>query len=178
MIGNDHIRYIGKDGGWVKIVKLFFTTPGYKYTLIMRLGQSEVLVFRYFFRFILRFLSRYYGFQIPASAKIGHGLFLGHFGTIVINKEALIGKNCNIAQGVTIGQSNRGKRKGAPNIGDEVWIGPNSVVVGSVNIGNNVLIGPNSFVNIDVPPNSIVIGNPCIVTSNELATEGYINNKV
>lgn len=49
---------------------------------------------------------------------------------------------------------------------------------GGVKIGNNVLIAANSFVNCDVPDNSIVFGNPCIIKYKENATEGYINNKV
>lgn len=70
--------------------------------------------------------------------------------TIVINGKARIGKNCNIAHGITIGQANRGKLKGYPTVGDSVWIGTGSVIVGNINIGSNVLIAPNSFVNVDV----------------------------
>ena len=88
---------------------------------------------------------------------------------------AVIGKNCNIAHGVTIGQANRGKLKGYPTIGDNVWIGTGSVIVGNINIGPNVLIAPNSFVNVDVPKNSLVIGNPCKVINKENPCEGYIN---
>ena len=84
----------------------------------------------------------------------------------------------NIAQGVTIGQANRGERIGVPEIGDEVWIGTNAVIVGHIKIGNNVLIAPNAYVNTDVPSNSIVIGNPAQITPNKKATNGYINNKI
>lgn len=84
----------------------------------------------------------------------------------------------NIHKGVTIGQENRGKRKGSPTIGDFVWIGVNSTLVGNINIGNNVLVSPNSFVNFDVPDNSIVIGNPGKIFYNDNATTGYINRSV
>jgi Serine acetyltransferase len=57
-----------------------------------------------------------------------------------------LAKNCNIAQGVTIAQANRGRNEGVPEIGDEVWIGPNAVIVGKIKIGNNVLIAPNAYV--------------------------------
>ena len=72
----------------------------------------------------------------------------------------------------------RGKRVGCPVIGDEVWIGANSVVVGGIKVGNNVLIAPGSFVNFDVPDNSIVIGNPGKVIERMDATEGYIINLI
>lgn len=87
----------------------------------------------------------------------------------------MIGARCNIHKGVTIGQENRGKRKGTPKIGDEVWIGVNATIVGNINIGNDVLIAPNSYVNCDVPSHSVVLGNPCIIKHVENATEGYIN---
>lgn len=86
--------------------------------------------------------------------------------------------NCNIHGGVTIGQENRGKRKGVPIIGNDVWIGMHTVIVGKVRIGNDVLIAPNSYVNCDIPDHSIVYGNPCVIKHCENATRDYINNRV
>ncbi|WP_237332495.1 hypothetical protein [Zobellia amurskyensis] len=80
-----------------------------------------------------------------------------------------------MAHSTTIGQANIGKRKGCPTIGDNVWIGTGSVLVGSIEIGNYVLIAPNSFVNFDVPNNSLVIGNPAKIIRKENPTEGYVN---
>ena len=117
-----------------------------------------------------------YGFQIPTSTRIGAGFYIGHFGTIVVNSKSRIGNNCNIAHGCTIGQANRGERKGYPTIGNRVWIGTGSVIVGNINIGSNVLIAPNSFVNFDVPDDSLVIGNPAKIIEKHNATEGYIEN--
>lgn len=112
------------------------------------------------------------------KTNIGGGLYIGHPYCITINEKAVIGKNVNIHKGVTIGQENRGERKGTPVIGDEVWIGINSTIVGAIHIGNDVLIAPNAFVNCDIPDHSIVFGNPCIIKPKNNATEGYINNKV
>ena len=91
---------------------------------------------------------------------------------------AEIGENCNIHKGVTIGQENRGPRKGAPKIGNSVWIGVNAAIVGKITIGDDVLIAANSYVNCDVPSHSVVYGNPCIIKQKENATESYVNNKV
>lgn len=63
---------------------------------------------------------------------------------------------------------------GAPIIGNQVYLGINSTVVGKVKIGNDVLVAPNSFVNCDVPSHSIVIGNPCGIIHRDNATEGYV----
>lgn len=130
------------------------------------------------FRLIYRFISFLYKVEIPYKTKIGKGLYIGHPFCITINPNAVIGDNCNIHKGVTIGQQNRGSKKGTPIIGNCVWIGVNTTIVGGVKIGENVLIAANSFVNCDVPDNSVVFGNPCIIKFKENATEGYINNKV
>ena len=52
------------------------------------------------------------------------------------------------------------------------------MIVGGITIGDNVLIAPNAYVNMDVPSNSVVVGNPAQIIPNENATDGYINNKI
>lgn len=119
-----------------------------------------------------------YGLEIPIKTDIGYGVYLGHAFNITINPDAVIGRNCNVHKGVTVGRENRGKRKGAPRIGDEVWIGVNATVVGGIKVGSDVLIAPNSYVNCDVPDHSIVLGNPCRIIARDNATECYINRKI
>lgn len=58
-----------------------------------------------------------------------------------------------------------------------MWIGTNAVVVGKITIGDDVLIAPGAFVNFDVSPHSIVVGNPAKIISRENATEKYIENQ-
>ena len=115
------------------------------------------------------------GISIPPATQIGGGFFIGHFGGIVVNGKAVIGKNCNISQGVTLGQANRGRNKGVPVLGDNVYIGPGAKVVGAVTIGNNVAIGANCVVTTNIPDNAVVVGIPGKVISYGGAT-GYINN--
>ncbi len=129
-------------------------------------------------RLMLHRMRERYGLEISRSTQIGPGLYLGHAFNITVNPEAVIGANCNLHKGVTIGQENRGKRQGAPVIGDCVWIGVNATIVGGITVGDDVLIAPGAYVNCDVPSHSIVLGNPCRVIAREGATEGYINRKV
>lgn len=112
------------------------------------------------------------------TSKSGGGIYIGHAYNITINCRAKIGRNCNIHKGIVIGQVNRGSRKGCPIIGDRVWIGINSAIVGNVTIGDDVMIAPNSFVNVDIPSHSVVFGNPCVIKHKDRATEGYVNNIV
>lgn len=128
-------------------------------------------------KLMLRKYCNKYGLEI-FSKNIGEGLFICHPIAINVNPKVVIGKNCNIHKGVTIGMENRGARKGAPVLGNDVWIGVNSTVVGKINIGNDVLIAPNTYVNCDVPSHSIVLGNPCKIIHKENATEKYINNHI
>lgn len=178
ILQKDVYRHQGK---WVKFP--YFSTffnPGLRFIYHLRAAQKwgKKNPFGLLHWFILRKLQIKFGYQISAKTTIGEGFYLGHWGAIVINPAAKIGKNCNIAQGVTIGQTNRGKTKGVPIIGDEVWIGANAVIVGGITIENNVLIAPNAYVNVDVPSNSVVIGNPAEIISKSDATDSYINNKI
>lgn len=168
----DLYRYGGK-----KQILKGFKHEGFVYTFFFRKASKfkKRSLLGIFYRIILKRYSYKYGFQIPPGTQIGEGLFIGHFGLVVINNRAKIGSNCNISHGVTIGQTNRGKLKGYPTIGNRVWIGTGAVIVGNINIGDNVLIAPNTYVNIDIPPNSIVFGSPAKIIFNKDATSGYIN---
>ena len=121
-------------------------------------------------------ISEKHGIEIPRRTEFVKGLYIGHPYNITINGECKLGNNINIHKGATIGQENRGSRKGVPTIGNRVYIGVNSTIVGNINIGDDVLIVSNSFVNKDVPSHSIVMGNPCIVISKDNATYNYVNN--
>lgn len=149
-----------------------------KFQIYYRKAQSAKGIMRKFYHALLRHYSRKQCCEIPPNVKIGEGLYFGHAFNITINHNAVIGKNCNIHKGVTIGRENRGKRKGTPTIGNNVWIGVGAVVVGNITIGDDVMIAPNAFVNCDIPPHSIAIGNPCVIKSRDFATEGYINNTI
>ena len=116
-----------------------------------------------------------YGFDISPATLIGPGLYIGHFGGVVISPHATLGANNNISQGVTIGATSRGPKKGAPTLQDRVWVGAHAIIVGKVTIGNDSLIAPGAYVNFDVPNNSVVLGNPGKVVSQK-GSAGYINN--
>lgn len=95
-------------------------------------------------------LSYMLGFTIYAN-NFGPGLYIAHYGTIVVNKGCRIGANCTIHACVNIGHS-------GGVIGDNVYIGPGAKIIKPVHIGNNVKIGANAVVNKDVPDNCVVAG--------------------
>lgn len=113
------------------------------------------------------------GISLPYSATIGEGFYIGHFGNIIINASAVIGDNCNIAQGVTIGVSGRGANRGVPTIGNNVYIGAQATVVGPITVGDNAVIGANSLVYRNVASGTTVVGVPAEeVSTND--SKGYI----
>ena len=149
-----------------------------KFQVYFRKYQSANGLLKTYYRLVYRCLAQKSFIEIPRDTKIGAGLYIGHPYGITINADAIIGENCNIHKGVTIGVENRGKRAGVPTIGNSVWMGIGSTIVGNITIGDDVLIAPNSFVNCDVPAHSVVFGNPCVIKPKENATEGYVNNKI
>lgn len=173
----DLYRYYGEKGE--PFLKKVFRPLEIKYISAFRKANTcKFLPLKVLYMLRLMHLSNKSHIQIPARTSIGEGFYIGHTGRVIIHPDAKLGKNVNIATGVTIGMENRGKRKGAPTIDDNCWIGTNAVIVGNVKIGSDVLIAPLSYVNFDVPDHSIVVGNPAKIISKENATQDYICNKV
>ena len=173
----DLFRYYGKMGE--PFLKRLFRPLELKYISVFRkANSSKFFPLKAYYTLRLLRLSKKTHIQIPARTCIGEGFYIGHLGRVIIHPGAKLGKNINIATGVTIGMENRGKRKGVPTFDGDCWIGTNAVVVGNIHIGRDVLIAPLAFVNFDVPDHSIVVGNPGRIIPKQDATEGYICNRV
>ena len=157
-------------------------SDGVKYMFYLRLcrylkWRKPRILFWPLYRIGMWIFTRYkykFGCFIPHTTSIGRGFYIGHVRDIVVNERVSIGDNCNISQGVTIGQANRGRRKGTPVIGNHVYIGPGAKIVGAVHVGDFVAIGANCVVTDDVPDYAVVVGVPGKVISYE-GSSGYIN---
>jgi serine O-acetyltransferase len=112
----------------------------------------------YLFVFIIHKHNQYLtGISIPFDVKVGKGLLFVHFSCIIINPCTVIGDNCTIFQGVTIG-SKRGA--GIPVIGNNCVITAGAKIIGDVKIGYNVVVGANAVVVKNIPDNAVVGGVP------------------
>ena len=153
---------------------------GFKHTFWFRTAgfcRARPVLRRTLYPFIQAVYHHYqhkHGVWIPPTTKIGPGLFLEHLGDIVVNSRAVIGKNCNLGHGVTIGQTNRGTRQGTPHLGDNVFIGPGAKLIGGVKVGNNTAIGVNCVVVKDVPENAVVVAGAGQIVSYG-GSSGYVN---
>lgn len=179
LIASDLWRHAGRFDGrtfWSRLL----TIPGFRYAVLLRLyaysrtprwcqfGARQVIVL------LLRHYTIRYGIDISRDAQIGSGLYIGHFGGIFVNQGVVIGDNCNISQGVTLGRQNRGDRVGCPVIGNNVYIAPGAKVIGRVEVGDFVAIGANAVVVHDVAPHTSVGGIPARPISDS-GSEGYVN---
>ncbi len=96
---------------------------------------------------------------IDPSASIGEGLFIAHIGGVHINPDATLGRNCDIAHRVTIGTSAMG-RKGAPTLGDNVYVGTGAAIIGRIRVASGAKIAANTLVMNNVPEGATVMGVP------------------
>ena len=122
------------------------------------------------FRF--RHISKKLGFTIPINV-FDSGLSIAHYGTIVVNGQCKIGKNCRIHICVNIG-SMAGEAYAAPEIGDNCYIGPGAKLFGPIVIGNNTVVGANAVVNKSFPNGKVTIGGIPAQVISEKNTEGLL----
>jgi serine O-acetyltransferase len=172
----DFARYYDsrKRLSFIRKVQLFLDTPGLQAILLYRYGNwiSRAIpsrLLRLPFAVVNWMLQKLcimcWGIYIDAGAQIGPGLYIGHFGGIIIGPIRM-GQDCNIAHQVTIGLRVDGG-SGVPTFGDNVWIGVGSVVYGDVRIGDGVMIGPYTVVSRSLPDRTMVLGNPLRVISTD-----------
>lgn len=160
-------------------IKHFIQNRGFKVAFYYRIShylyKNNRRILYFLYKPFLFHIQNKYGVDLYPKTRIASGFFMNHTYGIVIHSEAVIGKNVNVSKGVVIGQANRGSKAGVPEIGNNVFIGPNACIFGCVKIGCNVAIGANSVVLNDIPDNTVVAGIPAKVVSDKGA-EGYIIN--
>jgi serine O-acetyltransferase len=98
------------------------------------------------------------GISIPRSVQVGPGLKIWHFGNIFINAASVIGANCTLRQGVTIG--NRDDDGPSPVLEDDVELGAYAQILGGIRIGRGAKVGAMSVVLVDVPAGAVAVGVP------------------
>ena len=123
-----------------------------------RSGRWVTKIHTRFYWLAFRFVETLLGIGIAKSVSIGPGLRIWHFGNIFVHPSVVIGANCTLRQGVTLG--NRHVGGGVPSVGDDVEFGAYAQVLGPVRIGHGAKIGAMSVVLTDVPDGATAVGNP------------------
>ena len=101
------------------------------------------------------------GISLAAECEIGDGLYIGHYGCIIVAPESRIGHNCSLAQNVTIGVAGTGGERGAPVIGNRVFIGAHSVIVGRITVGDDAVVGVGLAGRLHCRPRPCSVGAQC-----------------
>lgn len=169
----------GGRAGWGWALRSLWGWPGFRYLFLFRVCQflrqnqfSRYTLFPFFLFLYVRTGKRY-GIRLPLSCSVGKGLYVAHWGGIWVNPGVRIGRNCCLGHEVTLGHVSRGPTRGVPEIGDNVYLGPGSKILGKVRIGNHALVSANSLVLQDVPEKGVVMGVPARLFS-QTGSEGYV----
>ncbi|MFX1378646.1 MAG: serine O-acetyltransferase [Promethearchaeota archaeon] len=157
-----------KDPAAKSLIEVLTSYPGIKAVLLYRIAH-------FFWKMGMPFIPRYIseiareltGIEIHPGAEIGKDFFIDHGTGCVIGETTVIGNNVTIFSGVVLGGTNIDPVKRHPTLGNNVVVGTGAKILGPVNVGDNVKIGANSVVVTDVPPNSVVVGVPGKIISRE-----------
>lgn len=170
LIESDLYRYAGKKGLFNMIMG-YLKHKGFRFTFWMRITKKleDIPIVKLLPMLIFKLHKVTYSTDLDYRWEVGPGLCLYHvFGTAA-HETVKIGQDVTICHNVTLGRRN----DYFPSVGDRVYISPGAVIIGKIHIGNDSLIAPNALVLENIPPNSIVMGNPAKVVSTK-GSKNYI----
>ena len=137
--------------------------------------RAAHFLYRHDMKFLARMVSQHArfmtGVEIHPGAKIGKGLLIDHGAGVVIGETAVVGDNCTIYQGVTLGGTGKDVGKRHPTIGNNVMIGSGAKVLGPFKVGDNSKIAAGAVVLNEVPENSTAVGVPARIISKKKSVE-------
>jgi serine O-acetyltransferase len=155
-----------RDPAATSSLEVVLTYPGFHALQFHRLAhaihKARVPLVPRLISFFSRFLT---GVEVHPGAVIGSGLFIDHGMGVVIGETAVIGDNCHLTQGVTLGGTSNRREKRHPTLGHGVVIGAGAKLIGAITVGDNARIGAGSVVVTNVPPYATVVGVPGKVVS-------------
>jgi serine O-acetyltransferase len=144
--------------------------PGFRALLVHRFGNYRMHVRKPWragltlvYRALFQYVRNHYGVEVPFSAKVGRRVVFEHQGGIVIHGCSVIGDECIIRQGVTLGNRHMEAPFDAPVLGRGVNVGAGAKLLGGIHVGDDASIGANSVVLKDVPAGGTAVGIPARV---------------
>ncbi|GBF80672.1 serine O-acetyltransferase [Aphanothece sacrum] len=150
-----------------------WTRPGFRAVAVNRFGVWRMKIepkflrapFSIIYRFLYRYVRNIYGIELPYTVELGRRVIIEHQSCIVIHGHAVIGDDCIIRQGVTLGNRYLNCPLDAPKLGKRVNIGAGAKILGKVIIGDDVNIGANAVVLSDIAEGQTVVGIPARILS-------------
>lgn len=149
-------------------LEILTTYPGVHAVLFHRLAHG---CWRFGLKWLARFIAHIgrwlTGIEIHPGATLGRRLFIDHGMGVVIGETAIIGDDCTLYHGVTLGGTSWSKGKRHPTLGNNVVIGAGAKVLGPITVADNVRIGSNSVVVKNVEKGSTMVGLPAHAVGSE-----------
>jgi serine O-acetyltransferase len=150
-----------------------WTRPGFQALALYRFGVWRMALrpkvlrapFSAAYRSLYVFVRNVYGIEVPYTATVGRRVVFEHQHGIVVHGSTIIGDDCIIRQGVTLGIRNLEQLQAAPVLGDRVNVGAGAKIIGPVRVGHDAAIGANAVVLEDVPEGAIAVGIPARIVS-------------
>lgn len=150
-----------KDPAAYNILHVIFLYQGFHILIFHKIAHFLYYHNVFFLARLISQLGRFLtGIEIHPGAIIGRRLFIDHGMGIVIGETSVIGNDCTIYHGVTLGGTGKDKLKRHPSLGNNVMVGCGAKILGYVKIGDNVKIGAGAVILKDIPNNSTVVGVP------------------
>lgn len=160
----DAKNILQKDPAARNIFTVILLYPGFHILIWHRINHFLYNKHLYFISRLLSQLARFLtGIEIHPGALIGRRLFIDHGMGIVIGETTIIGDDCTIYHGVTLGGTGKEKKKRHPTLKNNVIVGCGAKVLGNIIISDNVKIGANAVILKDIPENTTVVGVPGII---------------
>lgn len=149
-------------------LEILTTYPGVHAVLLHRLAHG---CWKFGLKWLARFIAHIgrwlTGIEIHPGATLGRRLFIDHGMGVVIGETAVIGDDCTLYHGVTLGGTSWSKGKRHPTLGNNVVIGAGAKVLGPITVADNVRIGSNSVVVKNVEKGSTMVGLPAHAVGSE-----------
>jgi serine O-acetyltransferase len=152
---------VQRDPSARSLLEVLLLYPGVQVLVYYRIANALFRVHLFFLARLVSQLGRLFtGIEIHPGATIGKRLFIDHGMGLVIGETSIIGDDCTIYHGVTLGSKTSEKTKRHPTLKNNVIVGANAQVIGNVVIENNVTIGANAVVTKNVGAGQTVVGIP------------------
>jgi serine O-acetyltransferase len=154
-----------------------WTRPGFQALVVHRFGRWRMTVeprplrmpLSAAYRAMFVFVRNVYGIELPYTAKVGRRVVFEHQHGIVVHGSTVIGDDCIIRQGVTLGIRSLEDLTAAPVLGDGVNVGAGAKIIGRVHVGDGAAIGANAVVLKDVPERALAVGIPARIVQEKPA---------
>ncbi len=174
LIRSDLYRYHGRKD-FKHFIHQYLSNKGFYFSFWYRIVHAyhSLPVIGFFLKIKYNHIKIKFVTDMNYKVEIGPGLCIYHLYGSSIHPKSKVGKNLVLMHHVTVGASS----KGCPQIGDNVFLGPGSLVIGDIVVGNDVAIGGNSVLTKSVDDFSVVIGNPSTVISKKGSGE-YVRNRI